>query len=284
MTMRIAKEIPAQAGLGFKLEHAPVVLSETPDLGWFEVHPENYMVEGGPRLAILEGLRANYPLSLHGVGQSLGGADPLDGAHLKAFCELAGRFEPGLVSEHIAWSAHEGGYYGDLLPTPFTAASLKALVDHVEQMQAALKRPILVENPTHYLPLHEPEMDELTFLKELCRMAGCGLLIDVNNIHVSGHNLETDPEAYIDGLPIELIGEIHIAGNIADPECLLIDSHSAPVEHRVWSLLDRLLERTGPRPVLVEWDNDVPDWSTLYAEARRAEAHLDALTPARKVA
>ncbi|MEO1017827.1 MAG: DUF692 domain-containing protein [Pseudomonadota bacterium] len=283
--MRIAAKIPPRAGLGFKLEHANDVLSNPPELGWFEVHPENYMVKGGPRLAILEQLRENYPLSLHGVGQSLGGADPLHAEHLDAFRRLVERLEPGLVSEHIAWSAHDGAYYADLLPTPFTKTALQSLVAHVDQMQSVLKRSILVENPTHYLPLHEAEMDEITFLRELTERAGCGLLIDVNNIHVSAHNLGNDPHAYIDALPVDLIGEIHIAGNIGDPGGeLLIDSHSAPVADNVWTLLDRLLARSGPRPVLVEWDNDVPVWPVLYREAQRAESHLRVTGQLRQVA
>ncbi len=274
--MPVAPSIPARAGLGFKLEHAQDVLSQTPDIGWFEVHPENYMVKGGPRHAILEAVRADYPLSLHGVGQSLGGSEPLDADHLEAMRVLVERYEPGLVSEHIAWSAHDGYYYADLLPTRFSKVSLDNLVAHVDQMQTALKRTILVENPTHYLPLIEPDMSELEFLEALAERSGCRLLIDVNNIFVSSHNIGTCGEAYIAGLPVERIGEIHIAGNTPDAASdLLIDSHAAEVSADVWSLLDRLLARTGPRPVLVEWDNDVPAWSVLQAQAERAEQHIN---------
>ena len=273
--------IPPRAGVGFKGEHAETVCQDRPDIGWFEVHPENYMVAGGPRPAVLEDLRGGYPLSLHGVGMSLGGAERLDPDHLEAFRGLVERFDPGLVSEHIAWSAHDGVWFADLLPPSLSRDGLDRLCDNIDEMQEALGRPILIENPANYLVMPDREMDEVAFVVQAAKRTGCGLLVDVNNVHVSAENIGVDAEAYLDAIPDELIGEIHLAGFTVDEaagERLLIDSHGAAIDGAVWHLYDRLIARIGPRPTLVEWDKDVPAWDVLYAEAVEAEFRLARLS------
>ena len=269
--------MPARAGVGFKGEHAETVRGDRPDIGWFEVHPENYMVAGGPRLAVLEELRGNYPLSLHGVGLSLGGAERVDADHLGRLRELADRFDPGSISEHIAWSAHGGVWFADLLPPSLSRAGLDRLCDNIDETQEALGRAILIENPANYLVPPDRDMDEVAFIVETARRTGCGLLVDVNNVYVSAENVGIDADAYIDAVPADLIGEIHLAGFTVDEhagERLLIDSHGAAVDDAVWRLYDRLIARIGPRPTLVEWDKDIPHWDVLYAEAVEAETRL----------
>ena len=269
----MANALPARAGVGLKLEHAATILAERPDVGWFEVHPETFMVPGGPRHRTLAAIRERYPLSLHGVALSLAGAEPLDAAHLQALKALVERYEPASVSEHLAWSAHGDLYFGDLLPVPLTAEALDRVVANVDRTQEVLGRRILIENPSHYLRPPGTELAEIDFLQELAKRTGCGLLVDVNNVQISAVNVGYDPVAYIDALPGDLIGEIHLAGYEADAgePGLLIDSHSRPVAAEVWQLLRRLLARIGPKPVLVEWDNDVPAWPVLAAEVQKAE-------------
>jgi uncharacterized protein len=279
--------MPARAGVGLKAEHANDVLAGGHDVGWFEVHAENYMVAGGPRLAMLEAVRRDYPLSLHGVALSLGGCERLEREHLKNLRLLVERFEPALVSEHLAWSSFAGVYYADLLPLPCSAEALTRLMANVDEAQQALGRRLLIENPSHYLALPGAEMTEPELLAELARRTGCGLLIDVNNIHVSAVNLGGDAEAYVDALPVAAIEEIHLAGFTPDAggmrtesgAPLLIDTHGAAVAEPVWRLFERLIARTGPLPALVEWDTDVPAWPVLRAEALKAERRLRA--PAR---
>ena len=263
-------------GAGFKAKHFEEIQRGQADIGWFEVHAENYMVEGGVRLAMLEALGARWPISLHGVALNLGGAEPLDLDHLKALAALEARFKPRLVSEHIAWSSWQGYYFADLLPLPSNQESLDRLVGHVDQVQQVLQRQILLENPSHYFKPRQTSMPEVEFLAALVEQSGCGLLIDVNNIYVSAQNLGFDASAYVDALPHAQIGEIHLAGHSPDgnDSDLLIDNHGAPVAEAVWQLYRRLLEHTGPRPTLVEWDNDVPDWRVLFAETRKAAAIL----------
>ncbi len=272
--------IPEVAGVSFKARHASVVLEGLADVGWFEVHPENYIVDGGERLAMLEAVRRDHPLSLHGVGLSLGGAEPLDAGHLRALRRLTDRFEPGLISEHIAWSAWDGVYFADLLPAPPNAETLAALCRNIDQAQEALGRRLLIENPSHYLALPGADMPEVEFLAAAARRTGCGLLVDVNNIHVSAANIGVDAEAYLDALPGDFVGEIHLAGFSVDESAagrLLIDTHGAAVAEPVWALYERLIGRIGPRPTLVEWDTDVPEWAVLQAECDRAQARLDAV-------
>lgn len=262
------------AGIGLKPAHFEEALA-CPAAGlWFEVHAENYMVAGGPRVAMLEALRTERPLSLHGVGLSLAGAESVDSAHLSRLRSLVDRVEPFLVSEHLAWSRIGETCLPDLLPVPRTNEALRCLIRNIDQTHEGLGRRILVENPSHYIPLPDHEWDEPEFLREMSRRTGCGLLIDVNNIWVSANNLGFSPQRYIDALPFDAIEEIHIAGHRSDAvhgDALLIDSHDAPVAEPVWRLLDRLLARTGDRPVLLERDGDVPPFSELLAERDSAE-------------
>ena len=267
------------AGLGFKPIHFEEALAAPAAGLWFEVHPENYMAAGGPRLAMLETLRAARPLALHGVGMSLAGAAEPDRRHLGRLKRLVDRFEPFLVSEHLAWSVTDGRYFPDLLPFPRTTEALLTMVRNVGIVQDALGRQILIENPSLYIALEGHDWSETDFLKQLAKRSGCGLLIDVNNVAVSANNLGLDPFAYLDALPHEAIGEVHLAGHRADPElggALLIDSHDAPVAESVWALFDYLVALAGPRPTLIERDGNLPAFAELMAERDRAAAILAA--------
>ncbi|UDF05166.1 DUF692 domain-containing protein [Asticcacaulis sp. AND118] len=266
------------AGLGLKLAHFDEASRDRRNGLWFEVHPENYMVDGGPRLAGLERVRECHPLSLHGVGLSLGGPDPLDKGHLARFRALIDRFEPCLVSEHLAWSRFGGASVPDLLPVLRSREALARIAGRIDAAQTALGRTLLIENPAHYLNLRGHEYDEADFLRELVRRTGCGLLVDLNNIVVSVRNIGTDAYAYLRAIPPEAVGEIHIAGHSEDPVMganLLIDSHDRPVGDAVWSLLTAALNLWGPKPVLIERDGDVPAYAALIAERERAQAGLD---------
>jgi uncharacterized protein (UPF0276 family) len=268
--------MPPTAGLGLKSQHYADALAAEDEGLWFEVHPENYMAAGGPRLRWLEAIRARHPLSLHGVGLSLAAdADP-DPAHLAALKALAKRFEPFVVSEHLAWSTHRGVHQPDLLPFPRTRAALDRIAGNVGRAQDVLGRKILIENPSLYLPLTGHDLDETDFLIDLTRRTGCGLLVDVNNVFVSAANLRYAAETYLDALPAEAIGEIHLAGHGADEggSALLIDTHGAPVAEPVWTLYQRLIDRVGPRPTLIERDDDIPTFETLMAERDRAHGML----------
>lgn len=272
----MVNDLPARAGVGLKLEHAPIVLAEQPDVGWFEVHPENFMVDGGPRHAALQAVRERYPLSLHGVGLSLGSdADP-DDEHLRALRALVERYDPASVSEHLAWSVHGELYFGDLLPVPLTEEALERVCVNVERTQEAIGRKLLIENPTHYLRTPGPAVPEIEFLEAIARRTGCGLLVDVNNIQISAANVGYDALAYVDSLPADVVGEIHLAGYEEDAggSGLLIDSHATPVAADVWQLFRRLIDRIGARPSLVEWDNDVPEWAVLFNEMQKADMCL----------
>ena len=264
------------AGVGFKAEHfAEALAAPAADL-WFEVHAENYMVDGGPRLAMLEAVRSERPLSLHGVGMSLAGAAAPDRDHLAALKRLVDRFEPELVSEHLAWSRLDGRCFPDLLPVPRTNEVLARLAENIDRVQDTLGRSILIENPTHYLSLSDHQWSETSFLSELARRSGCRLLIDVNNVAVGAHNLGYDPAAWLEAIPAKLVGEIHLAGHSADAEgTLLIDSHDQPVSDRVWALYEVFVERIGARPTLIERDGNVPPFAELLAECRRAQRVLD---------
>lgn len=264
----------ATVGLGFKPEHFDEAMTSPAADLWFEVHPENYMLAGGPRLAMLEALRKRRPLSLHGVGLSLAADRDPDPEHLARLKALVDRFQPDLVSDHLAWSAWNGAYLPDLLPFPRTAKALARLAANIGRTQDVLGRAILLENPSLYLPLDGHEMGEVELLTELVRRTGCGLLVDVNNVHVSATNLGLDPHAYLDALPARAIGEIHLAGHRADGE-LLIDSHDAPVAPAVWALFRRLIGRIGPRPTLIERDANLPPFTDLMVERAHAEFILD---------
>jgi uncharacterized protein (UPF0276 family) len=271
MTSWIEK-MPPTAGLGLKSQHYAEALAATAAGLWFEVHPENYMAAGGPRLRWLTAIREKRPLSLHGVGLSLAAdADP-DPAHLAALKTLVDRFEPFVVSEHLAWSIHRGVHQPDLLPFPRTRAALDRIAGNIGRTQDTLGRIILIENPSLYLPLTGHDLDETDFLVELTRRTGCGLLVDVNNVFVSASNLGYAAEIYLDALPAEAIGEIHLAGHGVDTggSALLIDTHGAPVAEPVWALYHRLIQRIGPRPTLIERDDDIPAFDVLMAERDRA--------------
>ena len=271
-----AKAAPT-AGLGLKPQHYADALACAADGLWFEVHPENYMVEGGPRLAWLDAIRADHALSLHGVGLSLAADEAPDEAHLAALRRLVDRYQPFVVSEHLAWSTRRGVYAPDLLPFPRTRQALARIADNIGRMQDALARTVLIENPSLYMPLKGHELSETDFLAELVRTTGCGLLVDVNNVAVSAHNLGYAASAYLDGLPAAAIGEIHLAGHAADErlgDALLIDTHGAPVAEAVWALFERLVERIGPRPTLIERDENIPAFAELLAERDRAHAIL----------
>lgn len=270
--------LPNQAGIGLRHPHLPEFLATPQPVAWLEIHSENYLAPGGPRIAALERLRSDYPLSCHGVGLSLGSAIGLDQAHLARLRALYDRFEPEVISEHLAWSiAPDGTFLADLLPLPYTHETLQVVADNLDLAQQALNRRLLLENPATYLRFAEADWDEAGFLSELVRRTGCGLLLDVNNLYVSARNHGTDPIAPLDRLPLQAIGEIHVAGHtrvIASDSQLLIDDHGSVVAKPVWDLLAITLARIGPKPVLVEWDTNIPTLPVLLAEAERAGVYL----------
>jgi uncharacterized protein (UPF0276 family) len=274
-----ALPIGGLAGTSFKHEHLSAILAEGPQRGFFEVHAENYMGAGGPPHRALEAVRRDHPLSLHGVCMSIGGERPLDRAHLARFRDLVVRCEPALVSEHLAWSTHETTYFNDLLPLPYTAATLARVCDHIDEVQEAIRRPLLLENPSTYLAFHESTMNETDFIRAIVNRTGCGLLLDINNVFVSATNHGFSAREYLAGFPLAHVGEIHLAGHAeqADDEGLplLIDSHDGPVADAVWKLFAIVVAQCGPVPTLVEWDSKIPDWPVLKAEAAAAQAILD---------
>jgi uncharacterized protein (UPF0276 family) len=261
------------AGMGLKPQHYDAALACRADGLWFEVHSENYMIEGGPRLAWLAAIRERHAVSLHGVALSLAADAGPDAAHLARLARLVRRIEPALVSEHLAWSAWRGAYYPDLLPFPRTGEALVRIAGNISRAQDALGRRIAIENPAHYLRIESHGWDEIDFLSELVRRTGCGLLLDVNNVHVGARNLGYSAENYIDSFPGGLVMEIHLAGHTPDPnqgEALLVDSHDAPVAPEVWGLYERLIRRIGVRPTLIERDDNLPPFDELLAERERA--------------
>ncbi len=261
-------------GVGFKAEHFEPIVETRPRLGFFEVHAENYMGAGGPPHRRLDAIRELYPLSLHGVGLSIGSPGPLDQAHLGRLAAVARRFEPALVSEHLAWSTHEGAFFNDLLPLPYTLETLVRVADHIDEVQNALRRTMLLENPSTYVVFAESTFAETDFLREIARRTGCGLLLDVNNVFVSAANHAYDPYRYLAEFPLEAVGEVHLAGYAEDSDDaglpLLIDAHNSPVRDPVWALYGEAIRRLGATPTLIEWDNDLPAWPALLDEARRA--------------
>ena len=265
------------AGLGLKPQHYEAALACRADGLWFEVHPENYFVAGGPRLAWLEAIRARHPVSLHGVALSLAADAPPDAGHLTRLAALAERIQPGLVSEHLAWSSWRGAYQPDLLPFPRTTEALQRIAENIARAQDALGRRIAIENPAHYLRIDTHAWDETDFLAELARRSGCGLLLDVNNVYVGAHNLGYSAAAYLDAFPGDAVTQIHLAGHTPDPNlgrALLVDSHDAPVAPAVWALYARLIARIGPRATLIERDDKLPEFAALLAERDRAHALL----------
>ncbi|WP_025855189.1 DUF692 domain-containing protein [Pseudomonas sp. CHM02] len=273
-----APGLPRRAGLGLKHEHFVEVLETSPDVGFFEVHAENYMVAGGPFHHYLGLIRAQYPLSLHGVGLSIGGEGPLNREHLARLATLIDRYQPHSFSEHLAWSSHGPVFLNDLLPLAYDSATLQRVCEHVDQVQSTLKRPMLLENPSTYLQFQRSTLDETDFISEVIRRTGCGLLLDVNNVYVSCINHQRDPLSYLDALPLHAVGEIHLAGFAEDTDSLgdrlLIDDHGAPIDNAVWQLYEKVLAHVGPVPTLIERDNQVPAFNVLLAEAQQAEWHL----------
>lgn len=270
--------IPARAGAGLKAEHIAEILVSSADIGFFEVHAENYMGAGGTPHRQLEAIREVYPLSLHGVGLSIGGEQPLDKDHLQRLATLNRRYEPGLFSEHLAWSTHDTTYYNDLLPVPYDKATLDRVCDHIDEVQDVVGRKMLLENPSTYVAFEQSTMSEIDFLKEITIRTGCGLLLDVNNVYVSCTNHQRSAESYLAEFPLADVGEIHLSGHAPDLDDagrpLLIDAHDREVDDAVWLLYERTIGLTGPLPTLIEWDNDVPAWPVLLEEAKAAERIL----------
>jgi uncharacterized protein (UPF0276 family) len=274
-----AHSIAGRAGTSLKHEHLQAILADEKRDRFFEVHAENYMGAGGPPHAALNRIRHDYPVSLHGICMSIGGPQPLAKTHLGRFKALVDRYEPALVSEHLAWSTHGTTYFNDLLPLPYTAETLARVADHIDQVQEALGRPLLLENPSTYLIFPESTMSETLFIAELVRRTGCGLLLDINNVFVSATNHGFAALTYLADFPLEHVSEIHLAGHTEqaddEGELLLIDSHDRPVADAVWKLFDVVISQYGPIPTLVEWDSDLPDWPLLKEEADAAQAIID---------
>ncbi len=270
--------IPARAGVGLKPAHYRTILESRPDIGFFEVHAENYMGAGGPPHRYLTEIRNRYSLSLHGVGLSIGADRPLDKDHLHRLADLVRRYEPGLFSEHLAWSSHGTTFFNDLLPLPYTTETLQCVCTHIHQVQETLGRQMLLENPSTYVAFVESTYSELEFIAEIVQRTGCALLLDVNNAYVASTNQGWDPERYIQQFPLAHVRQIHLAGHARDADelgrPLLIDSHDRPVCEIVWYLYDQAITRLGPTPTLIEWDQNLPSWPQLKAEAERADSIL----------
>jgi len=267
--------LPLAAGIGLRAPHVREVLAQRPKVPWFEFHSENYFADGGPALANLDRIRAHYPLSMHGVGLSLGSTDPLDVAHLVKLKRLADRIEPACISEHLCWSSVGGRHYNDLLPLPYTAEALDHVCARVGEVQDFFGREILVENVSSYFAFAESTLAEGAFVAAVAARTGCKLLVDVNNIYVNAHNHGIDADAYLAAIPRSVVAEIHLAGFDASGACL-IDTHGAPVATGVWSLYERALARFGPVPTLIEWDTDIPEFAVLQREAATAQTYLEA--------
>lgn len=276
--------LPPRAGAGLKTEHVDAILADAYKIGFLEVHAENYMGDGGPAHRALAAIRRDFPLSVHGVGLSIGSEAGIDPVHLERLAGVVERYEPAMVSEHLAWSSHDAGYFNDLLPVPYNAKALDRVVAHVGQIQDRLKRPILLENPSTYVAFEQSTMSETDFIREIARKSGCGLLLDVNNVFVSATNHGWKPMHYLRDFPLELVEEIHLAGHAEDVDdegdLLLIDAHDRPVADAVWKLFEIVISQAGALPTLIEWDNDVPEWPVLRREALLADAILDRLGPA----
>jgi len=267
--------LPNGTGVGYKPQHYTDILAAPGPVEWLEVHAENYMGDGGRPLAQLRHLSEKFAISVHGVGLSIGGEGALDPEHLARLKHLVGWLNPASFSEHLAWSTHDSHFLNDLLPLPYTETTLARVAAHIDQVQNELGRQMFLENPSNYLAFQESDMAEVDFLSELATRTGCGLLLDVNNVFVSATNQQTDPLSYIDAFPLAHVGEIHLGGHDEDADDdgapLLIDSHGAAVVDPVWSLFEHTMRRAGPKPVLIEWDTDVPAWPILAAEAERAQ-------------
>jgi len=274
--------LPNRPGVGYKPQHFSAIMENPAPVAWLEIHAENYMGEGGRPIAQIRHLAEKFPISVHGVGLSIGGEGPLDTDHLGRLKHLCDWLNPASFSEHLAWSTHDGHYLNDLLPLPYTDATLTRVADHVAQVQDVLGRQMLLENPSSYLAFAESTWTETDFLAQIVERTGCGLLLDINNVFISANNQKTSATAYIDAFPVEFVGELHLGGHDEDEDdtgaLLLIDSHGRQVVDPVWSLFAYTLEKTGPRPALIEWDADIPEWPELAAEAARAASVLEQIT------
>ncbi|MFY9329246.1 MAG: DUF692 domain-containing protein [Georgfuchsia sp.] len=269
-----AATLPASAGIGLRAPHHREVLETPPDIGWLEVHSENFFGAGGQPLRVLEMVRDRYPISLHGVGLSLGAVDELSRCHLDKLKALVSRIEPAAISEHLCWSSVNGRFLNDLLPLPYTQEALDNVCERVARTQDFLGRTILVENVSSYLRFAGAEIPEWDFVAAVARRTGCGILLDVNNTYVNACNHGFDAQAYLAAIPVGSVGEIHLAGYEEEEDGLLIDTHSRPVYEPVWALYADALARFGPIATLIEWDNDIPALDTLLAEAGKAERLL----------
>jgi len=273
--MSNVSNLPARAGVGFKPGHFRDILAAVQPIGFFEVHAENYMGAGGPPHAQLGALRERYALSMHGVGLSIASMQPLDSDHLARLKVLCNRYEPESFSEHLAWSSHAGVYFNDLLPLPYTRHTLARVAQHIDEVQTTLGRTMLLENPSNYIGIAESTIPEIDFLTEVAKRTGCGLLLDVNNVFVSAKNQGTDPLSYLEAFPLDRVREVHLGGHDEELDDaggpLLIDTHASSVADAVWTLYAHLIARTGPIPTLIEWDNNLPDWPTLRAQAIAAQ-------------
>jgi uncharacterized protein len=273
-SMIASSRLPHVAGIGLRTPHVAQVRDERPAVGWFEVHSENYFVDGGPALAALDAIRADYPIALHGVGLSLGSADALDAEHLRQLKRLAARVQPAAVSEHLCWGRIDGRHLNDLLPLPFTEEALSLVCDRVDAVQGALGCPLLVENISAYLRFEFDAMAEWDFVAEVARRTGCKLLFDVNNVYVNAVNHGFDPHDYLAAIPGEAVAEIHLAGFEDNGSCL-IDTHGAHVASAVWALYRATIQRFGAKPTLIEWDTDIPAFEVLQDEAAIAQSVLE---------
>ncbi len=276
-----ALSVSGLTGTSFKPQHLDAILAVGFERGFFEVHAENYMGAGGPPHQALERIRRDYPISLHGVCMSIGSPQPLDLIHLARFRALVERYEPALVSEHLAWSTHETTFFNDLLPLPYTEATLARVCEHIDEVQEAIRRPILLENPSTYVAFASSTMSETDFIRRIAQRTGCGLLLDVNNVFVSATNHGYAALDYLSDFPLAQVGEIHLAGHAEqcddEGDLLLIDSHDGPVADAVWKLYEIVVSRCGPIPTLIEWDGKIPDWPVLQREAVAAKVILDRL-------
>ncbi|TWC34061.1 hypothetical protein FBY03_11325 [Pseudomonas sp. SJZ079] len=274
----LSTSLPLRAGVGLKSQHYRQILETQPQVGFFEVHAENYMVAGGPFHHYLQRIREHYPLSIHGVGLSIGAEQPLDHQHLDRLAALIERYQPQAFSEHLAWSSHADLFLNDLLPVAYDTTTLTRVCEHIDRVQNRLQRPMLLENPATYVEYASSTMSETSFIGEVIRRSGCGLLLDVNNVYVSCINHNWDALAYINALPLHAVGELHLAGFAEDRDSagdrLLIDAHGAPVDDAVWRLYAQVLQLLGPTPTLIERDNDIPALDVLVAEAQQAERQL----------
>ena len=268
--------MPKRAGVSLKPEHYRIILDTRPDISFFEVHAENYMGPGGPPHRYLAAIAELYPISLHGVGLSIGGTRPLDKTHLGRLKELVDRYNPALFSEHLAWSTHDAGFFHDLLPLPYTADTLRHVCEHIDEVQATLGRQMLLENPSTYVQFSESTYAEADFIAEVSKRTGCGLLLDLNNVFVASTNQQWEPLRYLADFPLAKVQEIHLAGYTAESDekalPLLIDTHDCPVSEAVWALFGQMVAEIGSLPTLIEWDAALPPWTILHAEAQRAEA------------